>query len=111
MYLFACVLSFNYIHTYTHIYIHTYIHTYIEPIICEHHGRWGVTAIKLLKKLAHSAGESIPRVTHWQFRDFWVKAIGFSFQKNIAQTMVNNAQGWNRSSNLSQELKSAILGE
>ena len=82
-----------------------------EPIVCEHHGRWGVAAIKLLKKLAHSAGESIPRVTHWQFRHFWVKALGISFQKNIAQTMVTNAQEWNRSSNLSQELKSAILGE
>ena len=82
-----------------------------EPIVCEHHGCWGIAVIELLKKLARSAGESIPRVTHWQFRDFWMKALGVSLQKNIAQTMVNNAQGWNRSSNFSQELKSAILGE
>ena len=75
-----------------------------EPIVCEHHGRWGVAAIELLKKLARSAGESIPRVTHWQFRDFWMKALGVSLQKNIAQTMINNAQEWNRSSNFSQEL-------
>ena len=60
-----------------------------EPIVCEHHGHWGVTAIKLLNKLAHSAGESIPCVTHWQFRNLWVKALGISLQKNIAQTMVN----------------------
>ena len=58
----------------------------------QHHGRWGFAAIELLKKLARSAGESIPRVTHWQFRDFWMKALGVSLQKNIAQTMVNNAQ-------------------
>ena len=49
-----------------------------EPIVCEHHGRWGVAAIELLKKLARSAGESIPRVTYWQFRDFWMKALGVS---------------------------------
>ena len=59
------------------------INSLFEPIVCEHHGRWGVAAIKLLKKLAHSAGESIPCVTHWQFHDFWVKALGISLQKNI----------------------------
>ena len=70
-----------------------------------------IAAIILLKKLAHSAGERIPCVIYWQFCAFWVKALGISLPKNNAQTMVNNAQGWNRSSNLSQELKSAILGE
>ena len=58
-----------------------------EPIFCEHHGRWGVAAIELLKKLARSAGENILRVTHWQFRDFWMKALGVSLQNNIAHKL------------------------
>ena len=32
----------------------------------------------------HTAGESIPRVTDWQFRDIWMKALGISLQKKIA---------------------------
>ena len=54
-----------------------------EPIVCEYHGHRGIAAIKLLKKLAPSAGESIRRVTHWQFRDFWVKALGISLQRTL----------------------------
>ena len=56
----------------------------------------GVAVIELLKKIAHSAGESIPRVTHWQFRDFWLKALGVSLQKNIAQTIIESVDSISR---------------
>ena len=80
-----------------------------EPLVCEHHGCWGAAASKLLRDLSRRAGASLPGITHHQFHDFWLKALGVSLQKAMAHTILNNAEGWGRANSAIQELLSAIV--
>ena len=80
-----------------------------EPLVCEHHGCWGAAASKLLRDLSRRAGASLPGITHHQFHDFWLKALGVSLQKAMAHTILNNAEGWGCANSAIQELLSAIV--
>ena len=76
----------------------------LVPLVCEHHGRWGEAATKLLKSLARRAGVSSPQITHAQFVDFWLKSLSCELLRGM-----DNSVGWNRGSYCIDGLLDAIV--
>ena len=66
------------------------------PLVCEHHGRWGEAALKLLKALSRRAAETTPNITRPQFADFWVKKLSCELLRSCVASMAGNAAGWHR---------------
>ena len=78
------------------------------PLVVEHHGRWGKSAIHLLNSLAKKAGDSLPGVTQGQFHDFWVKQLGYELVRSVAFTVVLNTAGWFQYTHHIGELQHAL---
>ena len=78
------------------------------PLVCEHHGRWGGDAVKLLKSLSCRAAESSPHISRSQFTDFWLKKLGCEFLRGCVSSMAGNAAGWHRGNYCVDELIDCI---
>ena len=82
---------------------------WMEVGVCVEGGVYVRTCVHTYIHLSRRAGASLPGITHHQFHDFWLKALGVSLQKAMAHTILNNAEGWGRANSAIQELLSAIV--